>query len=335
MNSVETYNALDGRRVERSFLERLLRIADDEKQNHVSEKIQKLLADFPDYNEFGIKILVPVVWVEPIILPGLNAPKNKCKKTKEKTKKKVSQVNTNLCSDAKKAIDNLKNKFGFVPASQSTHEPKDVFVLPGQIGKFLQKQQPHKALILIKGPKHTSKSQLAMQIADAFGQSGRPVAYIDYEQGGVESKDTVNSINRNTTPKGRELIAIKGYLDHPLSELKEFCKYCSCIIADSVTDLRITADQLNDLRNQFPKVIWIFISQVKENGEMYGGGKMAHNPTTIIECHPSENPALRYATLEKNRSNDINLMYSIYHKKIINTIPVEKPKKVKDNEPAN
>jgi predicted ATP-dependent serine protease len=193
----------------------------------------------------------------------------------------------------------------------------------------LQKLQPHKALILIKGPKHTSKSQLAMQIGNAFGESNKAVAYVDYEQGGVESKDTVDSINRNTTPKGRELIAIKGYLEQPLKELKELCKYCSIIIADSVTDLRISADQLNDLRNLFPKVIWCFISQVKENGEMYGGGKMAHNPTMIIECHPSENPTLRYATLEKNRGNDTSLMYSIYHKKLIKTIPTSKTENIK------
>lgn len=239
------------------------------------------------------------------------------------SKPKVDQVH----SKPSKSISDLK-KYGFVCASEiDKQEPKDVFVLPGSLGKFLQKIQPHKALILIKGTKHTSKSQLAMQIANAFGEMGKPVAYIDYEQGGVESKDTVDSVNRNTTAKGREMIAIIGVLENPFRELKEFCKHCSIIIADSVTDLRITADQLNDLRNLFPKVIWCFISQVKENGEMYGGNKMAHNPTMIIQCHPSENPALRYATLEKNRGNDTSLMYSIFSKKVIKSVPVEKSKK--------
>jgi antirestriction protein ArdC len=215
-----------------------------------------------------------------------------------------------------KTISDLE-KLGFVSASTVPETPKDVFVLPGAIGKFLQKIQPHKALILIKGTKHTSKSQLAMQIANGFGEMGKPVAYIDYEQGGMDSKDTIDSLHRNTTPTGRKLIAIKGFLEKPIEELKQFCKYCGVIVADSVTDLGITADQLGDLRVDFPKVIWVFISQVKENGEMYGGNKMAHNPTVIVKCHPSENPSERYATLEKNRGNDLSVKYSMFDKKII------------------
>ena len=50
---------------------------------------------------------------------------------------------------------------------------------------------------------------------------------------------------------------------------------------------------------------------------MYGGNKMGHNPTCIIECHPAENPKDRYATLEKNRGNDLSVKYSIFHKKFI------------------
>lgn len=228
-----------------------------------------------------------------------------------------------------KNISDLE-KLGFVSASKVPEQPKDVFCLNGDIGAFLQKIQPHKALILIKGTKHTSKSQLAMQIANGFAEIGKPVAYIDYEQGGMESKDTIDSINRNTSEAGRKLIAIKGFLEKPLEELKEFCKYCQVIVADSVTDLGITADQLGELRVNYPKVIWVFISQVKENGEMYGGNKMAHNPTAIIKCHPSENPKERFATLEKNRGNDLTLKYNMYYKKVYgngnDTEPVTEPK---------
>lgn len=216
-------------------------------------------------------------------------------------------------------------KMGFVSASKVPDEPKDVFYLDGEIGKFLQKLQPYKALILIKGTKHTSKTQLAMQIANGFAEIGMPVAYIDNEQGGMESKDTIDSINRNTTEQGRKLIAIKGHLERPLEELKDFCKHCEVIVADSVTDLGLSAEQLGELRVSHPKIIWVFISQVKENGEMYGGNKMNHNPTVVIECHPAEHPRDRIATLEKNRGNDISLMYSIYNKKLIQKQSDEKP----------
>ena len=133
------------------------------------------------------------------------------------TKRSFSPFNL----DVNKSLNQLE-KLGFVSANSAPKEAKDVFVLGGEIGKFLQKQQPHKALILIKGNKHSSKSQLAMQIANAFGEQQTPVAYIDYEQGGIESKDTLDSINRNTTEKGRKYIAIKDYLGKALSGIAGF-----------------------------------------------------------------------------------------------------------------
>lgn len=259
------------------------------------------------------------------LFAGLGA-KAKTKKTTEVKKKRVvgatKKVTTGLnekplAKDQNKSLNQLE-KLGFVNANSAPKEAKDVFVLGGEIGKFLQKQQPHKALILIKGNKHSSKSQLAMQIANAFGEQQTPVAYIDYEQGGIESKDTLDSIKRNTTEKGRRYIAVKGYLEKPFQELQDFCKVVKVIIADSVTDLKITADQLNFLRTTYPKVIWCFISQVKENGAMYGGNKMAHNPTSVIHCSSHQDPKQRFATLEKNRGNDLTFKYSMYYKKVVN-----------------
>lgn len=259
------------------------------------------------------------------LFAGLGA-KAKTKKATEVMRKRVVQVpgktttgvsKKPLVKDQNKSLNQLE-KLGFVNANSAPKEAKDVFVLGGEIGKFLQKQQPHKALILIKGNKHSSKSQLAMQIANAFGEQQTPVAYIDYEQGGIESKDTLDSIKRNTTEKGRRYIAVKGYLEKPFQELQDFCKVVKVIIADSVTDLKITADQLNFLRTTYPKVIWCFISQVKENGAMYGGNKMAHNPTSVIHCSSHQDPKQRFATLEKNRGNDLTFKYSMYYKKVVN-----------------
>ena len=82
-----------------------------------------------------------------------------------------------------------------------------------------------------------------MQIANAFGEKQTPVAYSDYEQGGIESKDMLDSINRNTTEKGRRYIAIKGYLEKSFQELQDFCRVVKVIIAESVTDLK--SQQIN------------------------------------------------------------------------------------------
>ncbi|WP_395074543.1 ArdC family protein [Flavobacterium sp.] len=267
----------------------------------------------------------PVKAKKPLGLSAPSGAKTPIKKPIEVKKKRVvavvlkrpNPVNRKpIVPHHNKSLSELE-KLGFISANSAPQEAKDVFILGGEIGKFLQKQQPHKALILIKGNKHSSKSQLAMQIANAFGEQQTPVAYIDYEQGGIESKDTVDSINRNTTEMGRKYIAIKGYLEKPFQELQDFCKVVKVIIADSVTDLKITADQLNELRTNYPKIIWCFISQVKENGAMYGGNKMAHNPTSVIHCSTHPDPKQRFATLEKNRGNDLTLKYSMYYKKLV------------------
>jgi hypothetical protein len=347
MNLIQTFNKLHGTQVQRDTLESLLDKAKKEKNRAIAQRIASALASHQEavfsivikkrvravletkrtkkVSNISRKATVPKknVSKKPIKpVSNLVQPKIHNRKLIVKVTKTVAnglKGNTAVANGSvvkNKSISDLE-KLGFVSASKVPDAPKDVFCLPGQIGKFLQKIQPHKALILIKGTKHTSKSQLAMQLANGFAEMGKPVAYIDYEQGGMESKDTIDSLNRNTTTLGRKLIAIKGFLEKPIPELKEFCKYCGVIVADSVTDLGITADQLGTLRVEFPKVIWVFISQVKENGAMYGGNKMAHNPTVIIQCHASENPQKRYATLEKNRGNDLGVKYSMFHKKII------------------
>ena len=300
------------------------------KKTVVSSKIKKVIPKKsikPSIPPVKVKTARKVVIVPVPIKSALIKPKRIAKGLKGTTTVRVIKKGNHTVSK-NKTISDLE-KLGFVSASTVPDTPKDVFHLPGAIGKLLQKIQPHKALILIKGTKHTSKSQLAMQIANGFAEMGKPVAYIDYEQGGMESKDTIDSLNRNTSPLGRKLIAIKGFLEKPMDELQQFCNYCNVIVADSVTDLGISAVQLGELRVKFPKVIWVFISQVKENGEMYGGNKMAHNPTVIINCHPSKDPKARYATLEKNRGNELSLKYSMFYQKIIeeqSTVSNTKPK---------
>ena len=266
----------------------------------------------------GVVTAVPLV-SNPAPNPVIENPvKNIVERTKNTHIAPKPVLNEGIVDDgSNNAISELK-ALGFSSANETPEKAQNVFILPGAIGEFLQSRQPHKELILIKGTKHTSKSQIAMQIANSYGEKGDLVCYIDYEQGGVDSKDTINSVKWNTTPKGKSNILIIGALDNPFEDLKKFCRHSKVIIADSVTDLKITADQLNELRNNYVDVSWIFISQVKENGAMYGGNKMAHNPTCIIECHPSEDPRKRYATLEKNRGNDLTLAYSIFYKKLVN-----------------
>lgn len=323
MSATKEFNQLNGKEVSRTYLNGLIRRARTQKNTEVVSRLSAVLKNNPGTDRFVISIKeaikTPAVKRQPLTKPKQKTALPPQKKQPDSRVKKVTKPILKTGLNQPVQNDKLKDleKMGFVIASNVPDEPEDVFLLPGEIGKFIQNIQPHKALILIKGTKHTSKSQLAMQIANAFGEMGKPVAYIDYEQGGMACKDTIASLNRNSSEAGRKNIAVIGFLENPMTDLQKFCKYCEVIVADSVTDLGITADQLNELRVNYPKVIWVFISQVRDTGQMYGGNKMAHNPTAIIECHPSPKPEERYATLEKNRGNDLSLKYSIFHKSLI------------------
>lgn len=65
---------------------------------------------------------------------------------------------------------------------------------------MLGQLQRFKLQIVIPGETHSSKSQLGMQLANAFAALGDDVAWVDWEQGGLESKDTQLMISRNTDP---------------------------------------------------------------------------------------------------------------------------------------
>jgi len=236
-----------------------------------------------------------------------------------------------VAPDAPVNANKLKD-FGFVSADQVPDKPEGIFRLPGEIGEFIQDLQPYQELIIVKGPPHSSKSQLVMQLANAFGEINMKVAYIDGEQGGIKSKDTIDSRNRNTTPTGQKNIFITGELDCPYEDLKKIAKECDVIAADSVTELGLTAVQLNKFRKEHPEIIWIFISQVKEGGQMYGGNKMAHNPTKIIHCEPDHDYTNRIAILEKNRGNSLDPKYNIFHKQLIKDELDTQPNPVVDSD---
>ncbi|MEO4005781.1 hypothetical protein [Flavobacterium sp. CAU 1735] len=336
MSAIKEFNDLNGKEVSRVYLTGLISRGRKEKNTEVVSRLSGLLKNNPGIDRFVIKITNQIKEnppaeknTKPKLVNHKSASKQPIAKPSRRILRKPKRTGLNSPEGVQNSNLSALEKMGFVMADKAPEKAEGIFQLPGDIGKFIQEIQPHKALILIKGTKHTSKSQLAMQIANAFGEMGEPVAYIDYEQGGMDSKDTIASLNRNSTPAGRKNIAVIGFLENPMVDLKKFCGHCKVIVADSVTDLGITADQLNELRVNYPKVIWVFISQVRENGQMYGGNKMAHNPTAIIQCHPSPNPEDRYATLEKNRGNDLSLKYSIFHKALI--VPIDPNRKLTFN----
>lgn len=188
-------------------------------------------------------------------------------------------------------------------------ERPDTFKLPGAIGKFLNEQQQYKLSILLTGDPHAGKTQVAYRLVDAFAEKGFKVGVLDLEQGGLESKDTVLTIERNVRPSNRDKIAVRGELES-FEQLKEFASYFDVIMIDSFMELGIQPQRLAELRNEFPGTIFIIIGQENSKGTTYGGQTSDYIANVVFRVHKVDATFRNnYAEIEKNRGNPIGERY--------------------------
>jgi hypothetical protein len=220
---------------------------------------------------------------------------------------------------AKPASKPVPKLNGFTTADQApASQPREQ--LPGEIGTFLQKIQRYKLVIGVIGEPHSSKSQLAMQVANAFASVGDEVAWIDWEQGGLSSDDTVQSINRNVDPENRKKIHVNGELRKDLQAVKELARTFPVIAFDSATSLKMPNNQwLEELREEFPKTVWIPILQQNSQGKARGGPSAEFDLPVVIYTFRLDkyDHSKNYAQLYKNRGNKTGLEYNIAAKQII------------------
>lgn len=201
-----------------------------------------------------------------------------------------------------------------VPVSQPREQ------LPGEIGAFLQKLQRYKLVIGVVGETHSSKSELGKQIADAFASVGDEVAWLDWEQGGLDSDDTVQSIHRNIKPENRKRIHVTGNLPKTIEAVKGLAKRFKVVALDSGTSLKMhTNAWMDELREQFPHVVWIILHQQNAKGMARGGPSAEFDlPVVIYTYRPDESDYERnYAYLFKSRGNKTGRYYNIAAKKIV------------------
>ncbi|KAB2815021.1 ArdC family protein, partial [Phaeocystidibacter marisrubri] len=123
----------------------------------------------------------------------------------------------NIVNSAKKLIGGakqikelsgeLKDLFVTADKKDAVKRP-DTFRLPGKIGEFMQDLQRYKLAILLKGDPHAGKSEFVKQLIDGFLDLNWSCAFFDLEQGGLASKDTIQSIERNVKPKNRSRLFV-------------------------------------------------------------------------------------------------------------------------------
>ena len=139
----------------------------------------------------------------------------------------------------KKSLSNpepdMEGLFGFSTADQAPVKKEDTFVFPGEIGMFIGEQQKFRSQIIIEGEYHSSKSELATQLADAAITMGMRTALVDWEQGGLDSKDTMASIKRNVAPRNIGKLHVSTEVEKTPEALEALADHFDMVIVDSGT----------------------------------------------------------------------------------------------------
>lgn len=213
-----------------------------------------------------------------------------------------------------------KALYGFTTADVQPAVMADTFTLPGEVGKLLGELQPYKLEIVIAGETHSSKSELGKQLADAFVSAGFKTGYIDWEQGGLESRDTQAGLERNVSPENRKKLMITDQVPRTLEAVKSLHKMLDVAIIDSGTKLNeVTNEWIDELRNEYPQTIWVILMQQNAKGGTRGGTAAEFDAPVVIKTYrPDESDYKKnYAYVMKNRGNATGLCYNMASKKII------------------
>lgn len=210
---------------------------------------------------------------------------------------------------------------GFVTADRMPAKPKDTFRFPGPLGKFLGLQQRFRGQIILEGEKHSLKSELQKQIADAALDLNWRVGMLDFEQGGLESKDTRDSIDRNIKPENRSKFLVAGDLQPTMEAIKSIANQFDMLLIDSGSKVKAyTNEWLDELRVLFPKTYWVVNMQRNSANTTRGGSSAGYNAPTIIYTKRPDKTDYKtvYAVIEKNRGNPETMqMKYITHKREI------------------
>lgn len=237
-------------------------------------------------------------------------------------KVKPEEIKKHFAKELKKKVFGQKVSksadLGFVSAANAPEKPANTFNLPGTVS-FLGNLQRYKMAIVIAGETHSSKSQLGMQIADAFASLGDEVAWVDWEQGGLQSVDTQKSIARNVKPENKNRIYVNDQVHRSMEGLKSLTTRFKVIAIDSGSKLNeVTNAWIDTLREEYPDVVWIIMMQQNEKGGTRGGSAAEFDAPVVLKTYRPDQSTFEknYAEVFKNRGNATGIKYLISKKKI-------------------
>jgi nucleoside-triphosphatase THEP1 len=211
---------------------------------------------------------------------------------------------------AKKQHSNVLN--GFTAANQTPEKAKNVFRLPGPIGQLLQDMQTFKYAITLTGDYGAGKTTFVYQLIDAFAAAGKEVGVFSLEQGGMESKDTVNLVNKYIKPQNRPKVKITGEADQGIETVRSLANQFDVLVIDSWGKLEADIKQFDKLRSDFPQTIFVVIFQKNSQGTARGGPAAEFDGSVVLDAVKVDNSFVNnYILPRKNRGNTTNVHYNI------------------------
>lgn len=198
----------------------------------------------------------------------------------------------------------------------------NVFQLDGVVGKWFGKMERYKNTIIIHGRRYIGKSNLLYDLMNSFaGQNWvKRIAHFSLEEG---NSGLLIDKRKSTyfSPLAYQKVSTAAEAPNGIETIRQAAKIFDVIAVDSFTSLQVPQLAIEELRQQFPNVIFIWILQSTTQGNPRGGSSAGHNaPVEIkVEADP-ENPSLVYARFEKNRywqSDEPLRKYNFFKRKLL------------------
>lgn len=134
--------------------------------------------------------------------------------------------------------------------------------------------------VLVSAPPKFGKSILCTNWAGYLARNHGRVLYVAREEG---LDDTLKAKLKNVAHPN---LTVSDYLPDNLGDFEY-------VFLDSITRLRLSPFDLNELKEKYPKVSFIFVSQVNKSGKARGSNEFAHDVDCIIEF-PERGRAIQY-----------------------------------------
>lgn len=146
---------------------------------------------------------------------------------------------------------------------------------------------------MIFGLPKMGKSYLMVEFAGYLARNHGPVLYVAKEEA---LDDTLQEKLRDKDVEHPDLY-VSDYLPEDLSDF-EF------VFLDSVTKLRLTPQDLEDLSRKYPTISFIYIFQTTKHGEFRGSNQFQHDVDVVIEV-PEKGKAIQYGRFNQGGEMDI------------------------------